>query len=397
MNEVRIGTIGNVDSSKTTTVSVLINKILDDGRGSARSLILKHQHEKDTGRTSSITENYLKLDDMNKYISFIDLAGHEKYLKTTIHGLAGYHIDYTLIFVGANMGISMMTKEHLILSITLRKPFIFVVSKIDLAPKNILEQTIEDIKLLVKRMGIKQSIPIVVDDETELSKINMTTTFPIFCTSNKDGRGVDKLRDFIVELPLKNEWDENGDVKFSINHKYNVKGIGVVFSGKLVSGTVNKNDKLLLGPFYGKWINVVVRSLHDNFKNNIEKMVAGESGCIAINSKTDFGKSKIRRGIVLISKENTTDAIRYFDADVAILTRHSTTIKKGYAPIVNCNMISQTARIIEIYDDKSVIRCGDKAKVKFKFTYRPENVSEGDRIIFRDGRTKGFGQITKIY
>src|SRR3972149_428243 len=83
MREIKIGMIGGVDSGKTSTVGTLINNILDDGKGSARKLILKLKHEKDTGRTSSITENYMKILDKDKYITFIDLAGHEKYLKRT--------------------------------------------------------------------------------------------------------------------------------------------------------------------------------------------------------------------------------------------------------------------------------------------------------------------------
>ena len=59
MKEIRIAVLGNVDSGKTTLISSLSNKILDNGRGSARSRIFKHKHEIDTGRTSSISYNYL--------------------------------------------------------------------------------------------------------------------------------------------------------------------------------------------------------------------------------------------------------------------------------------------------------------------------------------------------
>ena len=34
--EIRIASIGNVDSAKSTTISCISNDILDDGRGSAR-------------------------------------------------------------------------------------------------------------------------------------------------------------------------------------------------------------------------------------------------------------------------------------------------------------------------------------------------------------------------
>ena len=47
--EIRIGVIGNVDVGKSSLISVLTNNILDNGRGSARSQVMKHPHEKTTG------------------------------------------------------------------------------------------------------------------------------------------------------------------------------------------------------------------------------------------------------------------------------------------------------------------------------------------------------------
>ena len=93
MNEKRIGILGNVDSGKSTIISLLSNDILDNGRGSARKKILKHDHEQDSGRTSCITHKYTKYDD-NTTLSFVDLAGHEKYLKTTILGLSSSIPDF---------------------------------------------------------------------------------------------------------------------------------------------------------------------------------------------------------------------------------------------------------------------------------------------------------------
>ena len=50
--DVRIAVIGNVDSGKSTMIGVLTSGECDDGRGSARSRILRHNHEKSNGRTS---------------------------------------------------------------------------------------------------------------------------------------------------------------------------------------------------------------------------------------------------------------------------------------------------------------------------------------------------------
>lgn len=38
-------------------------------------------------------------------ITFIDLAGHHKYLKTTIFGLTSYCPDFAMLVVSANTGI----------------------------------------------------------------------------------------------------------------------------------------------------------------------------------------------------------------------------------------------------------------------------------------------------
>lgn len=394
MQEIRIGMLGSVDAGKTTTTSVLINNIIDDGRGSARHKIFRHQHEKNTGRTSSITENYLKFKD--KYINFIDLAGHEKYLGTTMYGLAGHYIDYSIIFVGGNMGISTIMHEHLILTLSLRIPFIFVVTKIDIAPEDILKNTIENIKKTVKKYSTTQNIVSVIKETSDIENINLNRIFPIFLISNKTGKNIDLLKIYLSNLNSRFVWKNLHDSNFIINHRYNVKGIGIVFSGKLISGKVKKYDKLLLGPINGKWINIVAKSLHDNFKNNVEYLSAGESGCIAVKAKSDATlKGKLKKGLVIINKINK-NATKEFDANIYILSKHSTTIKPGYSPIINCDTIVQTAKITNIYD-KSILRGGEKALVKFSFCFRPEYIDVNKKFIFRDGKTKGFGKIEKIY
>ena len=40
-----------------------------------------------------------------KLITFIDLAGHHKYLKTTVFGLTACRPDFAVLVVGANSGV----------------------------------------------------------------------------------------------------------------------------------------------------------------------------------------------------------------------------------------------------------------------------------------------------
>lgn len=55
-------------------------------------------------------------ESSSKMITFIDLAGHHKYLKTTIFGLTSYCPDFAMLVVSANTGIG----ERLITAVSPR-------------------------------------------------------------------------------------------------------------------------------------------------------------------------------------------------------------------------------------------------------------------------------------
>jgi hypothetical protein len=54
IQELRIAVCGNVDAGKSTLLGVLTKGRLDDGRGRARVALMRHKHEIETGRTSSV-------------------------------------------------------------------------------------------------------------------------------------------------------------------------------------------------------------------------------------------------------------------------------------------------------------------------------------------------------
>lgn len=47
-----------------------------------------------------------------KLITFIDLAGHHKYLKTTVFGLTTRRPDFSMLVVGANAGVGESSNMH---------------------------------------------------------------------------------------------------------------------------------------------------------------------------------------------------------------------------------------------------------------------------------------------
>lgn len=61
---------------------------------------------------------------------------------------------------------------------------------------------------------------------------------------------------------------------------------------------------------------------------------------------------------------------------------------------VHCGSIRQTAQILSMSQD--CLRTGDKAKVHFRFIKNPEYLNLGMKLIFREGRTKAIGTVTKL-
>jgi GTPase len=44
-----------------------------------------------------------------------------------------------------------------------------------------------------------------------------------------------------------------------------------------------------------------------------------------------------------------------------------------------------------------LLNTGDKGLVRFRFAYYPELLKAGATIMFREGRTKGLGYVTRVF
>ena len=90
---------------------------------------------------------------------------------------------------------------------------------------------------------------------------------------------------------------------------------------------------------------------------------------------------------------------------------HASTIKANYQAVVHSGSIRQSAIAIDIdnisskkpaetqYQDamKKMLNTGEKGLVRFKFAYYPEILKAGATIMFREGRTKGIGFVTRVF
>lgn len=415
--EVRVAVVGNVDAGKSTLLGVLTHDTLDDGRGTARLKLFRHKHEAETGRTSSVGNDILGFDgkgsivnkpdphsgaldwtqicqDSAKVLTFIDLAGHEKYLKTTVFGMTGHAPDFSMLMIGSNAGVVGMTKEHLGLALALNVPVFVVVTKIDMCPANILQETMKLLCRILKSPGCRK-IPVIVSsqDDVVVSASNFTSEriCPIFQISNVTGVNIDLLKSFLNLLTVRGNYNEYEPPIFQIDDTYSVPGVGTVVSGTTLQGIVCINDVLLLGPdAVGNFQPVPIKSIHRK-RLPVKEVRAGQTASFALKK---IKRQDIRKGMVLASPDLEPSATWEFDADVLVL-HHPTTISTRYQAMVHCGSLRQTATIISM--DKPHLRTGDKAACRFRFIKSPEYCHVGTKMIFREGRTKAVGTITKLY
>lgn len=117
--------------------------------------------------SEEICENSAKL------ITFMDLAGHRKYLKTTVTGLTGYLPHYAMIVVSGSAGILGMTQEHLSLALALEVPFFVVVTKIDVTSP---DQTLNNLESVLKSTGCNKVIRLMSSTPSN-KELNLLSDF----------------------------------------------------------------------------------------------------------------------------------------------------------------------------------------------------------------------------
>jgi elongation factor 1-alpha len=409
--------LGNVDSGKSSLIGVLCTGQLDDGNGLAMSKVARYLHEIEMRRTSSIsshllgftgdgeTVNYRLLNPLDeaevfmksaKILSFIDLGGHERYLRTTLKGIMGRTPDYVIVVIGANAGIIGTTKEHLGVAVALRLPIIIVITKVDMVAEEQTAHVVEEVQRLLKLPGIAR-IPIVIAtlDDAVVAARNMATgrIVPIFLVSNKTGFGLPLLRSFLNLLPPRLRWSEKFERPFLmwIDDKFNVKGVGTVVNGIIHQGSVGLDDLLQIGPFDDGSAKIVrVKSIHVN-RVSVAKAFAGQDVCLAL-ANVDY--EEVQKGFVLLDKSQRMTPVRVFEARITVL-HHPTTIWRGYNAVAHIQTIRQTVEFLEMSEEP--LRTGVTADVKFRFKFRPEYIVPGDWFVFREGRTRGIGIISNVY
>ncbi|XP_061736734.1 GTP-binding protein 2-like isoform X2 [Nerophis ophidion] len=438
--DLRVAVLGNVDSGKSTLLGVLTQGELDNGRGRARLNLFRHLHEIQTGRTSSISFEILGFnsrgqvvdyshsrsaeeicESSSKMITFMDLAGHHKYLKTTIFGLTSYCPDFAMLVVSANTGVGT-SREHLGLAMALKVPIFVVVSKVDVCSRATLDKTLRQLERLLKQPGCNK-VPLLLscpDDAVAAAQqfAQSACITPILTVSSVSGESLELLKVFLNVLPPLSNSKEQEELmqqltEFQVDEIYSVPEVGTVVGGTLYSGVCREGERLVVGPTeQGHFLRLRVASIQRN-RSACRLLRAGQAATLALGN---FDRSLLRKGMVMVSPKMKPTVCREFEAAIVLLF-HAKTFRRGSQVTVHVGNVRQTAVVQSVYGkvhfgatfarwlpaghatlspSQDELRTGERAVVGFHFIKHPEYLRTGAKLLFREGVTKGIGHVTRL-
>jgi elongation factor 1-alpha len=328
------------------------------------------------------------VEQADKVISFVDTVGHEPWLRTTIRGLVGQNLDYGLLVVAADDGVTHITKEHLGLLLAVNLPVMICITKIDKIGERRIGEAEQQIEELLKYVG---RVPFTIKDEKDLAVIidKLDVTVPIIKTSAVTLEGYDLLNKLLYALPQRKKELDKPFLMF-IDRTYNITGVGTVVSGTVKQGKLKPGSELLIGPdASGQFKKVKATSIEMHY----HPMPEANAGLVVGIAIKGIKHGDVERGMILSDASVKPRAAKSFEAEILVLN-HPTRIASGYEPVFHGQTVSESVKFELL--GKEYLKSGDSGKIRMTFRYKSQFVQEGDRFVFREGKTKGIGTITKI-
>lgn len=107
-----------------------------------------------------------------------------------------------MILVGANMGIPIMTIEHMLVCMMREIPLIIVFTKIDMAPKEVFQDNLNKMHKKLKAVKKQPYNVTCLEDIIKIrTKVSSNIIVPIIAISNKTGYNLDLLKQLFNLIP----------------------------------------------------------------------------------------------------------------------------------------------------------------------------------------------------
>lgn len=216
MRRLVLGTAGHIDHGKTSLVKALTGVDTD-----------RLKEEKERGITIELGFTQLTLPDGTQ-LGFVDMPGHEKFVRTMIAGASG--IDLVLLVIAADEGVMPQTREHLdVCSLLGVRDGLVVLNKIDAVDESMADLATEDAAAAVAGTFLEGR--------------------PIVRVSAKTGAGIPELAAAISAAADRvQERSYRGPFRMSVDRAFAMKGFGTVVTGTAAGGRVQPGDVLSVFP-----------------------------------------------------------------------------------------------------------------------------------------------------
>lgn len=377
--------VGHVDNGKSTTVGHLMVdlKVIDqrtidayakESEATGKGDTFKYawvldsiKEERDRGVTIDLA--FQKFETQKFFYTLIDAPGHRDFIKNMITGAS--EADAAVLVVSVKPGETEaatdpggQAREHAFLSRTLGVSQIAVaLNKMDDVAYS--EQRYKEVKDVVEKMlklvgyntSKVQFIPVSAWKGDNLIKLSENTPW------YKGPTLAESLDMFEApEKPI------GKPLRIPIQDVYTITGVGTVPVGRVETGVVRANDKVIVMP---SGVTGEVKSI-ETHHTQMESAEAGDN--IGFNLRGVDRKS-IKRGDILGSTDKPPSVAREFEAQIIVI-HHPTAMAPGYTPVLHAHT-AQVAATLSEFVAKIDAKTGGIVEEKPKF------LKTGDAAIVR--------------
>ena len=333
-----VGTAGHIDHGKSSLVKALTGTDPD-----------RLKEEKERGITIDLGFAHATLSDDDVVASFIDVPGHEKFVRNMLAGVSG--IDAVLLVIAATEGVMPQTREHFHICRLLGiERGLIVLTKIDAAEPPMVDLAEQDARDLVRGSFLDGA--------------------PIVRASARTGQGLDALKASLLALANQTRARaQTGVLRLPIDRVFTLKGFGTVVTGTLTSGKVEVGEELVVLPS-GKKARVRGLQVHG------ETVGVAVSGQRTAMNLAGVLVEDLARGDVLV-REGTLRPTRL--ADVSIQLLDGSALKYDARVRVHAASAEVLGRVK--FTESDLPKGGATvAEIRFE---SPVVLGRGDRIVLR--------------
>jgi selenocysteine-specific elongation factor len=335
-----IGTAGHIDHGKTALVRALTGVDAD-----------RLPEEKRRGITIDIGFADLDLGDVR--LGFVDVPGHERFIKNMLAGAHG--IDAVALVIAADESVMPQTREHFDICRLLDvRTGLIVLTKKDLVDEELLA--------------------LVRSETEELVSGSFLEGAPIIPVSSRTGEGIDALKQALLQKGLEvSARSADFVTRLPIDRAFTMRGFGAVVTGTLIAGEIAEGDELELLPAV-RLVRVRGVQVHSS---SVPRAVAGQRTAINLGG---VEAAAIERGMVLApaGRLRPTGA---FDAHVSLLANAPRPLRSRQRVRVHIGAAEVLARV-RVMAEGGEIEPGKSGFVQLR-TEAPIVGVLGDRFILR--------------